>query len=267
MQRLKSLSLRQLVRGHLPALLATATAVLLLALTPFWAYRWYHEPFLGLGLELSNVVSNLDGQNWPGRKQGVRPLDQLVAINDTPVKDVHETNARVQARAYQRLFATFEGETGGATRCRSSVRCSSWICCRCSSSVHGGLAFLTIAVDVQLNPSSGRAVPCCSCPVTVILLTFPDAHDPSRDAVIFLAILLTGGGLYYLALVFRSRSPSCEDALPGACVVEGAVRHSGLRGGIPPADPVLHPASLRRLRVDDQRFSCSQQLVSHLRSG
>jgi hypothetical protein len=51
--------------AHLvPAAVALA-ALLMLVLTPFWAYQWFRQPFLGLLLEPNNIVSKINAAGWP----------------------------------------------------------------------------------------------------------------------------------------------------------------------------------------------------------
>ena len=72
---------RENLGSHLPPLFAAAVAVLMLILTPIWAYRWTQIPFLGVSLEQNNVVSQIEGTNWSARAQGVSFLDRLIELN------------------------------------------------------------------------------------------------------------------------------------------------------------------------------------------
>ncbi|MBI3739699.1 MAG: hypothetical protein HY258_11680, partial [Chloroflexi bacterium] len=66
---------------HLLALVIAGIALVMLVLTPFWAVEWYRTPFLGMVLEPNNVVSQLNGADWPARNNGVIFADRLLALN------------------------------------------------------------------------------------------------------------------------------------------------------------------------------------------
>ena len=55
-------------------------AVLMLILTPVWAYRWTQIPFLGVSLEQNNVVSQIQGSNWANLTQGASVIEAMNAM-------------------------------------------------------------------------------------------------------------------------------------------------------------------------------------------
>jgi hypothetical protein len=79
--------------SHVPPLIATLLALAMLVLTPIWAVQYYHQPFVGALLEPNNIVSKISSGNWPAHQAGAVWPEQLVAINDNPVKTVQEVNA------------------------------------------------------------------------------------------------------------------------------------------------------------------------------
>jgi PAS domain S-box-containing protein len=53
--------------------------------TPIWALDWFRTPFPGFLLEPNNIVSQINGESWPGRAQGVAWSDRLVMVDKAPV--------------------------------------------------------------------------------------------------------------------------------------------------------------------------------------
>ncbi len=94
-------------RSHLPPLVAGAVAVFVLIISPFWTYQWIQVPFLGVSLEQNNVVSQVNGTNWPARMQGVAFKERLVALNGEAVPDIRDMQRmvadRVQTEAHQHI--------------------------------------------------------------------------------------------------------------------------------------------------------------------
>lgn len=78
--------------SHVAPLGTALVAVVMLVLTPIWAYRYYQQPFLGILLEPNNVVSMIRGKGWPGLDAGASWPDRLVMVNDDPVGKVGEVN-------------------------------------------------------------------------------------------------------------------------------------------------------------------------------
>ncbi|MBT3389737.1 MAG: PAS domain-containing protein [Chloroflexi bacterium] len=60
-------------------------SLLVLLLSPFMAFRWMQQPFLGLFLEPHGVVSQLARENWAAKKNGVQNYDQLITVNDKSI--------------------------------------------------------------------------------------------------------------------------------------------------------------------------------------
>ena len=99
-------------RSHLPPLLAGAVAIIILILSPFWAYQWFQNPFLGVSLEQNNVVSQINGTNWPARMQGVTFKERLLALNGQAVPDIKDVQRVLETNGYQPIQATFQKPNG-----------------------------------------------------------------------------------------------------------------------------------------------------------
>ena len=85
-----------LLEGWLAHLLPVATACVALAmlvLTPFWAYQWFRQPFLGVLIEPNNIVSRINAAGWPAHSQGVKWPYQLVRINGQSVANAAQVDA------------------------------------------------------------------------------------------------------------------------------------------------------------------------------
>ncbi len=193
---------------HLPPLFSATVAVLMLILTPIWAYRWAQIPFLGVSLEQNNVVSQIKGTNWSARVQGVKYLDRLVELNGEPVPDIRDVERVLVANRYKPIQATFLSP--GGERFTLEI-----------TPVHPsrgdvvslfvvpylvGVLFLAIGLWVyRIKPNlwESRALALFASGVCMMLTTFLDISMTHHATIIWsLAILLSAGGLIYLALVF-----------------------------------------------------------------
>ena len=90
----------------------------MLVLTPFWAYRWFRQPFLGLLLEPNNIVSKINAAGWPAQSQGVKWPYQLVRINGQSVANAAQVDAALTANGFKPLEAVFLDENGRRIRYR-----------------------------------------------------------------------------------------------------------------------------------------------------
>lgn len=68
-------------------------AAWVLILAPYWAWQWAQIPFLGVFIEANQVVSAIEGQEWPAKQAGVDSYVQITAIDDTPVNSARQMDA------------------------------------------------------------------------------------------------------------------------------------------------------------------------------
>lgn len=78
---------------HLAISLAIALAIAVNLVAPVLAWRWTRQPFLGLFLEPTLVISDVHNPAWPARQAGLRNADRLLAIEGQPVTTGREVAA------------------------------------------------------------------------------------------------------------------------------------------------------------------------------
>jgi len=194
--------------SKLPALVATALAITLLVLTPFWAARWYRLPFLGALFETNNVVSSVNIEGWTATEQGVKYLDRLVALNGETLTSVRDFERIMAANGYAPVRLSLVRPNGEAYDVEItpiqfplgdivSLFIVPYIM---------GLAFLGIglwAYRLRSDLWESRALLYFVSGATIMMTTlFEISTTRYTNALWGLAILLSAGGLMYLALVF-----------------------------------------------------------------
>ncbi|KAF0108368.1 MAG: putative adenylate/guanylate cyclase [Anaerolineaceae bacterium] len=102
--------------SHIPPLATALAALVMLALTPIWAYQFYQQPFVGALLEPNNIVSQIKGNGWPAHEAGVVWPEQLTAVNGTPVTNAAEVNALLAANGDAPVWLEFLQQAGAARR-------------------------------------------------------------------------------------------------------------------------------------------------------
>src|SRR5512136_2469781 len=90
-------------KSHLLLFLCVAVAAVLLVLTPIWALEWYRTPFPGFLLEPNNVVSQINGEGWPGRASGVAWSDRLVGVDGVGVQTSLDAQNLFKVKGYEPL--------------------------------------------------------------------------------------------------------------------------------------------------------------------
>ena len=101
--------------SHVIPLLAALVAVTMLVLTPIWALQYSRQPFLGVLLEPNNVVSKINSPSWPAHQAGAAWPEQLVSLNDAPVKNVRQVEAFLARNGPAPVTLSFSG-TGPSPR-------------------------------------------------------------------------------------------------------------------------------------------------------
>ena len=201
-------SIRSRWRTHFPPLLAGAVAVLVLIFSPFWTYQWTQVPFLGVSLEQNNVVSQINGTDWPARMQGVAFKERLLALNGEAVPDIKDVERVLIANGNRPIQATFL-KPDGQTHTLSITPIHPPVVDVISMFVVPyvvGLLFLIIgfwAYRIKPHLWESRALALFVSGVSIMLTTFLDISMTHHAPILWsLAILQSAGGLAYLAFVF-----------------------------------------------------------------
>ena len=194
---------------HIPSLFMAGMAGLMLALTPFWAAQWVRTPFLGLMLEPNNVVSLVNGKNWPARDAGVVFSDRLVTLNGQPVHtggqvlDFLSRNGTrpVQAGFVHRNGTSFSLEITPLAQMPMADVLTLYII-----PYLVGLAFLAIGLwtySLRRDMRASRALLAYVSGLSIVTVGFFDISSTNHATVIWtLALLVNAAGLIHLALVF-----------------------------------------------------------------
>ena len=194
--------------SHLPPLIAAGIAIVLLFLTPFWAARFAQLPFMGVFIETNNVVASLGHEGWPAHDAGVKYRDQLVELNVEPLLTARDIERALGENGYQPIEAGFLRPDG--TRYTVVITpihfpfadlVSYYIV---PSLV--GFIFLLIglwAYRLRSDRWESRALVLFVSGVAIMTFTIFDISTTRyTNALWGPAILLTSGGMMYLALVF-----------------------------------------------------------------
>lgn len=184
-------------------------AIAMLVLTPFWAVQWVRTPFLGVALEPHNVVSQLNGADWPARNNGVIFADRLLALNGQPMPDAKAVNAFLQKNGTQPVQATFSRRAGGTFDVIITPLANPPFADFFSFFIIPylvGLAFLSIGIwtySLRRDLRASRALLVFTSGLSVMTSGFLDM-DTTRNAALFWALSLgvVGASMAHLALVF-----------------------------------------------------------------
>jgi PAS domain S-box-containing protein len=189
-------------------LIAVTVAIVMLIVTPFLAIRWYRLPFLGALFETNNVVSSINNKSWPATELGVKYLDRLVAMNGESLSSVRDFERIMENNGFKPIRASFVRRNGEAYDVEitpipfpSADMVSLYIVPYVM-----GLAFLGIglwAYRLRSDLWESRALLYFVSGATVMMSTlFEISTTRYTNAIWGLAVLLTAGGLMYLAMVF-----------------------------------------------------------------
>jgi adenylate cyclase len=191
----------------LPLAAATA-AIAMLMLTPFWAIRWYRLPFTGALFETNNVVSSINVQGWPATEHGVKYLDRLVALNGETLTSVRDFERIMESNGFEPVRLSLIRPDGDEYEIELtpipfplvdivSLYIVPYLI---------GLVFLGIglwAYRLRSDLWESRALLYFVSGATVMMTTlFEISTTRYTNALWGLGILLSAGGLIYLAMVF-----------------------------------------------------------------
>ena len=209
-------TIRKKWTSHILPLICVAVAVLMLVLTPVWALEWYHTPFPGLLLEPNNVVSQINGPDWPARLQGVGWSDRLVAINQTRVETSLQIQSVFKSLGFNPVDLTFNrrnGSTYNLTVLLTKVAFQDVFSLFIVPYLVG-LIFLGIALwAYRIRPDlrSTRAFVIFVAATAVLTTTFLDMNTSHHVVLLWsLSLPVGAGALGYLALVFPIESKFIE---------------------------------------------------------
>jgi PAS domain S-box-containing protein len=180
----------------------------MLVLTPFWAIRWYRLPFTGALYETNNVVSSINVQGWPATEQGVKYLDRLVTLNGEPLNSVRDFERIMAANGFKPVRLSLvrpDGETYEVEVTPIQFPLADLVSLFIVPYLMG-VAFLGIglwAYRLRGNLWESRALLYFVSGATVLMTTMFEISTTRYTNVLWgLAVLLTAGGLMYLAMVF-----------------------------------------------------------------
>ncbi len=91
-------------------------------LAPFFAWQWMRQPFIGVFLEPTLVVSS-EEPSWPGHQAGLRHPDRILAVDGQPVRNARELRALLQNRRLgESVVYTVESADGRGAWVERAVR-------------------------------------------------------------------------------------------------------------------------------------------------
>lgn len=194
--------------SHLPPFLAAGTAIALLILTPFWAARFVRLPFIGTFIETNNVVSSLGREGWPAYDAGVSYRDHLETLGGEAVGSARDLERILAGNGYRPIEAVFTRPNGSIYSVSVTPipfpfedLVSYYIV---PSLV--GFVFLLIglwAYRLRQDRWESRALLLFVSGVSILTSTlFEISTTRYTNALWGLAVLLSAGGMMYLALVF-----------------------------------------------------------------
>ena len=189
-------------------LTAVSVAIVVLVLTPFWAMRWYRLPFLGVLFETNNVVSSINIDGWPGTEQGIQYLDQLKAINGEPINNVRDFEHIMTDNGYEPVQVSLMRRNGESYTVEVTPihfpladMVSLFIIPYLIGVIFLGIGLWAYRLRSDLWES--RALLYFVSGVAVLTSTILEISTTRYTNVLWgLGILVSAGGLSYLALVF-----------------------------------------------------------------
>ena len=194
--------------SQLLPLTAVTIAIAILIVTPFLAMRWYRLPFLGALFETNNVVSSINIEGWPATEQGVQYLDRLITLDGEKLSSVRDFEHIMAANGYKPIRASLVRPDGVMYDVEITPIKFPFadIVSLFIVPYLMGLAFLGIglwAYRLRSDLWESRALLYFVSGAAVMTSTLFEISTTRYTNVLWgLAILLSAGGLMYLALVF-----------------------------------------------------------------
>ena len=201
---------------HIVPWITIIIALAMLLATPFWAYKSYQEPFLGALIEPNNVISQINGENWPARQQGVEWSDRLIAIDGQAVGTTAEIRTALDASQFAPVEMTFEKRNGEEysliiTPVRPALQDFFTLFI---IPYLVGLIFLAAglwAYRIRPDLRASRAFVTFAAALSVTTVTFLDMNTTHYVVLLWvLSLSVAAGALVNLALVFPQPMPFVE---------------------------------------------------------
>ncbi len=233
--------------SHLAPILAALLALSLLILTPFWAIRYYRQPFAGMLLEPNNIVSKITGRDWPASLAGAAWPEQLTAVDGTPVSSVDQVNALLAKKGNASVELVLEGPGGGVQDLTILPGHLAWgdLVTLFIVPYLVGLVFLGIglwAYRLRSDLRASRALLIFASAVSIIATTFFDMNTTHQAVLLWaLSLSVASSALIHLALVFPQQM-RFVDRWPAARFLPWLV---SLALAVPTAWEILAPTTPR----------------------
>lgn len=205
---MKNLQVSENWLHHIVPLAITVIALFVVAIAPFWAFGWAQTPFIGIFLEPNNVVSALDGENWPAKDAGVQSYDRLIMIDGESTPNSGAIAQALKKNNFTPLEIGFENRQGITNKVTVTPRPFSvgelvnWF----GVPYAVGLAFLGIglwAYRMSKEQRPARAFLAFTAAFSVTTVTYFDMNTTQNFILGWaLSIPVAAGALANLALVF-----------------------------------------------------------------
>jgi len=199
--------------SHLVPLLVAILAIVMHLLTPLWAFQWFQQPFPGMMLEQNNVVSIINGKDWPARNLGASWSDRLLRVNGESVNSETDLENLLKSAGFNRLTMDFEKrdhEPFSITIVPIKVALIDQISLFVIPYLVG-LTFLIIGIwayRLRRELRASRAFLIFTSSVSILTTTFFDMNTTHHVVVLWTASLfIASAGLAHLALVFPQQMP------------------------------------------------------------
>jgi PAS domain S-box-containing protein len=201
-------------KSHVVPLGFILLALGMFILTPFWAWEWYHAPFAGFLIEPNNVLSQISGEAWQGKVNGLQWSDRLLSLNGQPVADATQMYTFLRENGWRDFDATFYRRSDSSTFTVSLTPLRAQISDLLSLFIIPYLVgFTSLAVGFwayRLRPNfrPTRAFVIFVSSVALLTATFLDMNTTHRVVLLWALSLPAGGAaLGYLALMFPQELP------------------------------------------------------------
>lgn len=198
---------------HVFPLAVTLIALAVMILAPIWAFQWAQQPFVGVFLEPHNIVSLIEGNDWPAKQAGVQGYDRLVALNGQTVPDSQTLGAMLTNLGYQAGEFSFETREGEAYDVTITPRQFGWgeLLNWFGVPYLVGLGILIIglwAYRLGHNQRPARAFLTFAAAISVITGAYFDMNTSQHFVIGWaFSIPIAAGALAVLALVFPKQVP------------------------------------------------------------
>jgi len=210
---MKNLKVSSSWHHHIFPIVLTLTALVIMVLAPIWAIQWSQQPFIGIFLEPNQVVSLIEGVDWPAKQAGVESYDQLIRFEGHAVENTHALGKMLTESGYgpvQMSFGRRDGSTYEVTvtpRTFGIGELLNWF----GVPYLVGLAILIIglwAYRLGGNQSPARAFLTFAAAVSITTGAYFDMNTSQHFVLGWaFSVPIAAGALAVLALVFPKHVP------------------------------------------------------------